>query len=172
MPLPDVPYRKLPGRSPTLRFGVTSAPASSLWLGPDHLLLVLQTPTREEYRRFDYRDIQEVFVQENNRRLILNIVLGVIIAILAGIAAVSSFGPVSVGFLAVMGGPALILLIVNTVLGPTSRGYLLTAVGVEELSSLSRLGTARRAVAQLTEEIQRVQGTVDAPTLAVHWQQS
>ena len=49
-------YRKLPGK----RRGFFNV--SSVWAGPDHLLLVRGSRFREEYKRFYYRDVQAIAV--------------------------------------------------------------------------------------------------------------
>lgn len=167
---PVVPYRKLPGRSPTFRFGVSAAPSSSLWLGPDHLLLAIQTTAREDYKRFDYRDIQEVFLQETRRRMTLNIILGVVFLIVAMICALNQFSQGSLGFAGVVSAVLLIAFLINTLRGPCCQGYLLTAVGVEPLSSLARFRPAQRALEQLSAEVERVQGVLEPSTLALHWE--
>ena len=50
------PYRKLPGT----RRGFIQK--SSVWAGPDHLLLVRGSRFRDEYKRFYYRDVQAIAV--------------------------------------------------------------------------------------------------------------
>lgn len=169
MPVPAIPYRKLPGRSPSLRFGMSAAPGSTLWLGPDHVLLVLQTPGREEYRRFEYRDIQELFLQVSNRRMLINVGLALLVAILLVIAMLSTFGPVSTFLLFWVGGPALLGILINSLRGPACTGYLRTAVGVEPLGSLARLGPAQKAIAAITGEVERVQGKLEPSVLARQW---
>lgn len=165
-----VPYRKLPGRSASLRFGLSSAPASTLWLGPDHLLQTIQTPSREEYRRYDYRDIQEVFVQVTRRRLQVNLLLAALHGIVLGICLLANAREIAIYL--IWSAPFVVGYLVNTLRGPCCQGYLLTAVGVEPLSSLARLGPARRAVDQLTTEIEQAQGRLEPATLAQHWQRS
>ena len=51
-----VKYQSLPGR----RRGILRG--ASVWLGPDHLLLVRSMRFREEYRRFHMRDIQAISI--------------------------------------------------------------------------------------------------------------
>ena len=55
-------YRKMPGTGGGLFH------RSTLWLGPDHLLLVQSTPVSETYRRFYFRSIQNVTVRKTNLR--------------------------------------------------------------------------------------------------------
>src|SRR5580658_7114351 len=54
-------YRKLPGK----RRGFLNV--SSVWAGPDHLLLVRGSRFREEYKRFYYRDVQAIAVARGPR---------------------------------------------------------------------------------------------------------
>lgn len=56
-----IPYRKLPGH----RRGFIRG--SSVWLGPDHLLLVNSYRFREEYKRYYFRDIQAIVAGEAPR---------------------------------------------------------------------------------------------------------
>src|SRR5580693_8033557 len=49
-------YRKLPCK----RRGFFNV--STVWAGPDHLLLVRGSRFREEYKRFYYRDVQAIAV--------------------------------------------------------------------------------------------------------------
>src|ERR1700684_1248315 len=55
------PYRKLPGS----RRGFFQK--SSVWAGPDHLLLVRGSRFRDEYKRFYYRDVQAIAVARTPR---------------------------------------------------------------------------------------------------------
>src|SRR4051794_25041567 len=54
-------YRKLPGH----RRGLING--SSVWLGPDHLLLVKSQRFKEEYKRFYLRDIQAIAIARCSR---------------------------------------------------------------------------------------------------------
>jgi hypothetical protein len=57
----SVPYRKLPGSRRGIFFG------SSVWMGPDHLLLVKSQRFQEEYKRFYFRDVQAIAVADAPR---------------------------------------------------------------------------------------------------------
>jgi hypothetical protein len=57
----SIPYRKLPGS----RRGIFSG--SSVWMGPDHLLLVKSRRFQEEYKRFYFRDVQAIAVADAPR---------------------------------------------------------------------------------------------------------
>jgi len=56
-----VRYQKLPGHRRGFLRG------SSLWLAPDHLLLVKSLRFREEYQRFYFRDIQSIGIADGPR---------------------------------------------------------------------------------------------------------
>src|SRR5882724_2221817 len=49
--------------------GAGLAGVSSLWLGPDHLLVVEIAGITEKYRRFYFRDIQAVIVEPRDGRV-------------------------------------------------------------------------------------------------------
>ncbi len=51
-------YRKLPGQRRGFLRG------SSVWLGPDHLLLVKSYRFREEYKRYHFKDIQAIAIAQ------------------------------------------------------------------------------------------------------------
>ncbi len=163
-----VPYRRLPGRTAWLRFGGSSSPACSLWLGPDHLLKIERSTSRETYKRFFYRDIQSIVIEATDRRRILAIFWACPIviagALLAGqVAMVWVFSLILV--------PFLILFFVNLALGPTSDAILVTAVGTERLSSLGRLGKAQEAVKLISSEVDKAQGALDFAQLMSRWPQ-
>ena len=67
------PYRKFPGRGS----GVVNV--LTLWEGDTHLLLVNSWPTGESYRRFFFADIQAIILRRTKRRLVFNIILGVLL---------------------------------------------------------------------------------------------
>ena len=159
-------YRRLPGRTAWFRFGASRAPSSSLWLGPDHLLKIERSASRETYKRFFYRDIQSILVQDTNRRRILTAILAcpvvIAIALLLGqVGIVWVFSLLLVPFAA--------LLLVNLALGATSDAVLVTAVGTERLSSLSRLSKAQEAVKLISDEVEKAQGSLDSAQLISRW---
>ena len=72
--------RKLPGRRRGFLFG------SSVWMGPDHLLLVKSARFREDYKRFYFRDIQAI-VTAGAPRFHLSTEVGALRLLVAGRAA-------------------------------------------------------------------------------------
>lgn len=149
------PYRKLPGRMPTLRVGASGI--KSLYLGDDHLLLVDKVFFVEHYKRFAYADIQALVLRQTVRGLVMSIVLAVMAAGF-GVLGWSVEEPagryILWGIAAFFG----LLLIVNLGRGPTCRCQLETAVGPQPLLTLSRLRPARKAFALIIERITATQG--------------
>ncbi len=142
-------YEKLPGRG--LRRGgfmVVVATHSRLWLGSDHLLLVDSNGYQETYKRFAFRDIQAITLTRTRRRAILNAVFATPAVIFALLAAFNSSPAAQITF----GSLALlfaILVLINSLRGPTCRCDLTTAVQTDELASLRRLSRANKVLARL-----------------------
>jgi hypothetical protein len=148
-----VRYRKLPGHRRGLFRG------ASVWLGPDHLLLVRSMRFREEYKRYQFRDIQAIVVAGTKRFHISTRAIG--IAVLWFLAAVflwtrAAWGP------ALMVVAAILLLaawlIVSGFFSCQARIY--TAVSRDDLPSLYRSWTARRFLREVESRIADAQGTV------------
>ena len=163
-------YRRLPGRTAWFRFGGSNSPSCSLWLGPDHLLKVERSTSRETYKRFFYRDIQSIFVEQSPRLRSLTALNGLIVflvlILVALISQVSRGGAIFCGGFAV---PFVIGLVMNLALGSTCEAVLVTAVGRERLSSLSRLSRTVVAVQQITVEVERAQGVLEFAQLVSRW---
>ena len=162
------PLTRLPGRAARLR--VDGTPGGTLWLGPHHLLQVQSGVLREGYRRFAYRDIQAIGVRRTGRGMVYNLILGGtaglfgLIAVIAGLSAPRSVG----GVLAVGGiaGLGLALMLVNIIRGATVRCELRTAVGIYPLPSLSRMGSAQRALEIIRPRVEAAQGALSGEVLA------
>lgn len=158
-------YEKLPGQG--LRRGgflVVTATRSRLWLGGDHLLLVDSNGYQESYKRFAFRDIEAITLTRTRRRLILNVVFCIPLAIFAGLAAFIPSQATQIFF----GSVALlfaILVLINSLRGPTCRCDLTTAVQTDELASLRRLSRANKVLARLRPLIHAAQNasTTTAP---------
>lgn len=159
-------YRRLPGRTAWFRFGASNAPSSSLWLGPDHLLKIERSASRETYKRFFYRDIQSILLQATDRRRILTALLACPVVIALALL----LGQIAIGWVfSLLLVPFATLLLVNLALGATSDAVLVTAVGTERLSSLSRLAKAQAAVKMITDEVESAQGSLDFAQLVSRW---
>lgn len=158
-------YRRLPGSLWTRRHRFFDWGRYSQWLGDDHLLHIRATQFTEKYKRFYLEDIQAITISRTPSRRNTNLFLGAIAALSAAGAAILWFYAQSEpGYLPVSGILAgnvavwLILILGNTLLGPTCVCRLHTAVQIEEFPSLSRIRTARKAVGILRPLIESAQG--------------
>lgn len=149
-------------KSPRLYQRLTRSSASlgayhSLWMAPDHLLLVTSTGYTEDYRRVDFAKIQGIFIVDSSRRnswmiawLVLATLSGVIV--IAGFVA-GSRPVVSWIFL----GIALLGLVWNHLLGPSCRVHLITAVQTIRLPGLVRRRKTLRVLQRLEPVIEEAQ---------------
>jgi len=150
-------------------FAVAVTSRCSLWLGHDHLLFIDSNGYTENYKRFYFRDIQAFTLGISKRRLVWNLVLGILTAIclMVWLADIFSISPTkSVG--GIITGVLLTLLfavplLFNNLLGPTCSCQIKTAVQSEELPSLNRLRRARRVLARLRPFIIEAQGGFQNP---------
>lgn len=162
--MPEKDYRRLTQtRVRRKGFFAFAATRTSLWLGKDHLLSIDSSGYTEEYKRFYFRDIQAITLCGNQRRVVWNWILSVLlIPCLTWIAtALFSVGPLNAGLMItalIVTSFFAIPLIANNLFGPTCNCYLRTAVQIEELASISRFGRARKALAQLRPLIAEAQG--------------
>lgn len=163
-------YRRLPGGGIKRgSFFAFTAIRSNLWAGSDHLLLVSSTGFTEEYRRFYYRDIQAFLVRKTGRGAAWSFISAAVLALLALLAFTRA--PISRdGFFwfwtLFLGIPFLIVLLVNLLKGPTCVCHIQTAVSREELPSLARMRTARKALAIVRPLIEAAQGRLTREEIA------
>ena len=172
MARPPNPYTKLPGRGLRKTTFAVSATRCRLWLAADHLLSVDFTIASEEYRRFYFRDIEAFVVRRTAQRQIWNWVLLGLALVTAGpllalfiseqkSGAAWSFTADNGGLL-IAAGIVLafwaLLILINTLRGPTCRVHVRTAVQCEPLFSLGRLSTARKVLARIRPLIAAAQG--------------
>jgi hypothetical protein len=163
------PYRKLPGT----RRGFIQK--SSVWAGPDHLLLVRGSRFRDEYKRFYYRDVQAIAVARAPRFHVSTRAAAIAFGCWAAAAVVQFLVRRASGLqlfgviytpLVVYGGilvlAGLILAIIWAyVSGKEScRCRIYTAVSGDELPSVYRLWTARKFLAEVEPLIAQTQGTI------------
>jgi hypothetical protein len=130
----------------------------TLWMGPDHLLLIDSKRVTEDYKRFYYEDIQRFIVQKTHRGKILNLLTGSGFLTM-GFWACQSDGPVSI-LLGLVAASFLIGLLYNLFLGPTGLCAITTAVQTEALPSLNRVRNAHRAIERLRPRIEDAQGVI------------
>ncbi len=136
---------------------------TSLWLGPDHLLLAASTGFNETYRRFYFRDIKAVVVSDSSRFLLWLAITGCVLlflglgALIAGVA-----GRVSPWILVPL-VPTLVLFAWNLARGPSCNVRLVTGVQTILLPPLSRFRQTRKVLARLTPLIEAAQASLAEP---------
>ena len=150
-------YRRLTRTRNRSRFALVTTSRTSLWLGKDHLLVIDTSGYTETYKRFHFRDIQALVLCRTDTWLYQAVVLAAfgslfgLIAIFGGNAVVAwVFGSLA----AIFG----ILVLVDLLLGPSSKCYVRTAVQTEQLSSLARVRRAQQVLAALRPLINSAQG--------------
>ncbi|HSY19496.1 MAG TPA: hypothetical protein VK815_14230 [Candidatus Acidoferrales bacterium] len=161
----DPNYRQLKPGGAGL-FGV-----STFWLAPDHLLVVEVSGYVEKYRRFYFRDIQALIVQQTSLRLWWSLGLGACITVLLGILMLVTLGsssadPATVGvfiaFMLCLGVP----LLINILRGPTCTVSVRTAVQTQKIPNLTRRNKAGKLVELLKSAIAAAQEAPPAPAPA------
>jgi hypothetical protein len=152
VPQGEFPYRKLPGdfRGFFRR--------NTLWLGPDHLLLVDSTRFSETYKRFYLPDIQTIIIRKAPRFVLPY--YWVVLAVAALILLLVGLNP----FRQILFWPAMAIITAVAVyvyiasMFQSCTCHLITRVSKVELGSLFRLRAARQFVDQVTPRIFEVQG--------------
>ncbi len=163
------PYTKLPGRGLRRAVFAISATRCRLWLAADHLLAVDYTIASEEYRRFYFRDIEAFIVRRTAHRQVWNWILGTLLLLSAGPFFIAWRSEGSGGFLiAALSFAAFwsVFLLINTFRGPTCQTHIRTAVQLEQLPSLGRLGAARKVLALVQPLVIEAQGEATPEELA------
>jgi hypothetical protein len=140
-----MPYRRLPGKRRTL------VSATSLFLGPDHILQVRSNRIGEEYQRFYFQDVQSIVLRKTAPIHYVWAAVIVLVALLA--ARISGDARWPLGILAA----GVLFLWLR---GPSCNVRLRTAVTSERLHSLHRLKTAERVLPIVREQVEGVQGRV------------
>lgn len=156
------PYVKLPGRG--VRGRIASATYTSLWMGADHLMQVVGTRFSEDYKRFYFKDIKAIIIRRTRAWATTSwILLGIAVLFMGifGALAANAGRSDREGFLITGGciaGFFLFIAAINLLLGPTCVCHLRTPVQEEELPSLKRLRTARKALQRIRVAVEAVQG--------------
>ena len=157
-------YKRLTRARPRSRFSIISSGNSSLWLGPDHLLCIDSSGFTENYKRFQFRDIQAVIVRKTDGYKYASLVLGILGLILAVFALATDS---SVARIVLFSFAAFfwLCLVVNLLFGPTTLCYLQTAVQTEWLP-IGRLRKARKVLNVLRPLIASAQGDLASDEIA------
>jgi hypothetical protein len=166
-------YQRLTRERINRQFTLVTASRVSLWLGGDHLLLVQRNGFTETCKRFYFRDIQAITVQQTARRTIWNAILTVPLGIgLIGLL-LSASAPANEAALVVwliFAGVFLLPFAVNNLRGTASECRLRTAVQTEELGSLSRVAQTRKVLDRIRPLIVAAQGQLAAQEVAARMQ--
>jgi hypothetical protein len=159
-------YTRLTRDRITQQFAIVAAPRVSLWLGSDHLLQVQTQGVTETAKRFYFRDIQAIVIQQTARQSIWNVVLSLplIICLFGIIASLRSTEGVIVW--SIFAGILLLPLAINLVRGPTCTCLLRTAVQTENLGSISRIRQARKVLNKIRPLIEAAQGQLTPEEVA------
>jgi hypothetical protein len=162
----DEQYVRLPGR----RYTSLSFTRCSLWLGKDHLLHVINRGYTEEYKRFNYRDIQALLLRATSTGTVLSIIFGIIAGINIALLALGRFlwswDRIALVPLAISSVFWVLCFLLELAAGPTCTCHLRTAVQFEPLPSLFRIRKAQRAIDLLRSRIENVQGAWNHQSLA------
>lgn len=139
---------------------------SSLWLGPDHLLLVTSTGFSESYQRYYFRDVQALVVSDSNRFVVLLAVTGVALFFL-GISALMAvlFGNGVSPWILLPTIPTFIVFLWNLILGRTCKVHIVTGVQTVPLPPLSRFRRTRRVFAKIVPLIEAAQASLVPPPI-------
>jgi len=148
----EFPYRKLPG---DFR-GFLSR--NTLWLGPDHLLLVNSTRFSETYKRFYLPDIQTIIIRKTPRFVLPYYWLLIeIVALILLVAGLNPFrGRLFWPAVLIQAAVAVYLYVASMFQSCTC--HLITRVSKVELKSLFRLRAARKFADLITPKLLEVQG--------------
>lgn len=162
----EIRYQRLTRTRTRTLFSVAAASRTSLWLGPDHLLCIDYNGYSESYKRFYFRDIQAITLQQTKRRMIWNIIL-LTPLFFCGVGLMICLFPYEnpgwVIFWSIAAAFFLVPFIINNFLGTACTGQLRTAVQTEELASLSRVPRATKVLERLRPLIADAQGETLSP---------
>lgn len=159
--MPEIHYQRLTRARARSVFAVVFQSRSSLWLGPDHLLGVDTNGYSETYKRFYFRDIQAVTIQESPRQntwnaiLMLPVVISLVFLIISWLEPNKTASLVVWSILAVL---VTVPFVLNNLLGATCVCQLRTAVQIEALPSLCRVRQTRKVLAKIRPLIAAAQG--------------
>jgi len=140
----------------------------SLWLGPDHLLVIegkgFILPFKEQYRRIDYANIQALIMVKRPAWLwwLVTCGIGALIFALMSISAWQEIVGLGITF-------ALISLVLGLfammqlIKGPTCHSFIQTAVQVLRLKPLGRMRSAHVAFRELESLCQEHQSHIPLP---------
>jgi hypothetical protein len=161
-------YKRLPGTGYAfLGFG-----RSSLWLGEDHILMIVRRGYVEEYKRFYFRDICSIVIQKTGLYPALNAAAGLLLSAFLFLHFLGviqwHWGAAEHIALAIPSASLLLILLVNLIKGPTCLTKLGTAVHAVTIPSMNRLRSSLRVVATIRKKVEETQGYLSKEVLLQH----
>jgi hypothetical protein len=158
-----IQYKRLPGtgfRREGNALITTRRLVARVWLGPDHLLLAERSWGVENYKRFNYRDIQAVIVRRTKKATAVTILLAIpaVFFLLTALAV----GDVGRWVCGIIGAAFSVFTVINAVQGASCVTHIKTAVQLEELAAWQRMKATNRGIAALRERALAAQGTLAA----------
>ena len=150
--------------------GMSSA---SYWLGQRQLLVVVVSGYIEKYQRYQYRDIQALFMRKTRVPYIWGFGFAAL-ALACGLGAFETLNGralmaldtesrVACLIMSILGLAFIGLVIINALLGPTCACYLRTALQTVPLPQLRRWKKAERLIADLSPLVLAAQASSQSP---------
>ncbi|HTL56138.1 MAG TPA: hypothetical protein VL361_10695 [Candidatus Limnocylindrales bacterium] len=146
--------------------------SASYWLGKRHLLVVVVAGYIEKYQRFQYRDVQALFMRKTRVHYIWGfgfaaVAIGCSLGAfqtLKGQAFANLDTESRVGCLVLLGLALVFIggIIINALRGPTCVCYLRTALQTAPLPQVSRWKQAERLIAALSPIVLAAQASTQA----------
>ena len=124
----------------------------------DHLLIASSNMITENYRRIFFNDLQMIQVYKTKRGVVYNIISGCLLFFFIFCFNLSwKIFPLQV-FCGVSGLAVLIILIVNSIMGPTSKCFVKTKNSSEYLKLTGRLKTTEALLRKIHDPMVDVHG--------------
>ncbi len=161
----DIPdFSKLNRLRVSLLHRLIKTSRSMVWLDDTHVYLVTRAALTESYCQLSLTDILGTTIMHTRSGRLGNIGLSVLafVALLSGASSIEqgSYGGLVGG--GIVAATIMLLILLNTALGPTCRCYLRTAVQNAPVAAVTRQSTAR----QLADELSALIRVAQVETLA------
>ena len=159
--MPGISYQRLTWSRARGVFAFVFQSRFSLWLGPDHLLCVDTNGYTETYKRFYFRDIQAITIQESARRNVWNtiLVLPAVVCLVFLFVNLFHANKLAVTIVwSIFTTLFVVPFVINNFRGATCACQLRTAVQIEELPPLCRVRKTRRVLEKIRPLIVAAQG--------------
>jgi hypothetical protein len=161
-------YKRLPGTG----YAFMGFGRSRLWLGEDHILMIVRRGYVEEYKRFYFRDICTIVIQKTGLYLAINAAIGLLLSAFLFLHFLGvilwHWKAVDHIPLAIPTASLLLILLINIFKGPTCLTKLGTAVHAVTLPSMNRLRSSLRVLAAIRTKIEETQGHLPREVLLQH----